>query len=145
MRSVLAIAALIASVTAIAQTQVPYVFEDGTPAAAADVNENFDTLESAIDSNDEDFELFRADTELALPPSNCLTEQIIKWNGSAWVCSDLLGRPVHRARKVIREILVRRVRLAPQGPGRHWTDRCYGRTRCERRYRRHRTTRTCGC
>ena len=91
MRSVLAIAALIASVTAIAQTQVPYVFEDGTPAAAADVNENFDTLESAIDSNDEDFELFRADTELALPPSNCLTEQIIKWNGSAWVCSDPSG------------------------------------------------------
>ena len=91
MRSVLAIAALIASVIAIAQTQVPNVFEDGTPAAAADVNENFDTLESAIDSNDEDFELFRADTELALPPSNCLTEQIIKWNGSAWVCSDPSG------------------------------------------------------
>ena len=91
MRSVLAIAALIASVIAIAQTQVPNVFEDGTPAAAADVNENFDTLESAIDSNDEDFELFRADTELALPPSDCSTDQIIKWNGSAWVCSDPSG------------------------------------------------------
>ena len=76
---------------ALAQTQVPNVFEDGTPATAADVNENFEALESAIDSNDEDFELFRADTQLALPPSNCSTDQIIKWNGSAWVCSDPSG------------------------------------------------------
>jgi len=90
--SLIAIAALVASVSAIAQTQVPNVFEDGTPATAAEVNANFDTLESAIDSNDEDFELFRADTELALPPSNCTTDQIIKWNGSAWVCAtDLLA------------------------------------------------------
>jgi surface protein len=66
---------------------VPNVFKDGTPTSAAEVNANFDTLESAIDSNDEDFELFRADTELALPPSNCSTDQIIKWNGSAWVCA----------------------------------------------------------
>ena len=29
----------------------------------------------------------------ALPPSNCLTDQIIKWDGSAWVCAtgDLAG------------------------------------------------------
>ena len=76
---------------AFAQTEVPNVFEDGTPASAAEVNANFDALESAIDSNDEDFELFRADTQLALPPSNCSTDQIIKWNGSAWVCSDPSG------------------------------------------------------
>ena len=80
-------ALLVASFGALAQTQVPNVFEDGKPAKAAEVNANFDTLESAIDSNDEDFELFRADTEVALPPSNCSTNQIIKWNGSAWVCA----------------------------------------------------------
>ena len=80
-------ALLVASFGALAQTQVPNVFKDGTPTSAAEVNANFDTLESAIDSNDEDFELFRADTELALPPSNCSTDQIIKWNGSAWVCA----------------------------------------------------------
>jgi len=85
--SLIAIAALVASVSAIAQTQVPNVFEDGTPATAAEVNANFDTLESAIDSNDEDFELFRADTEIVLPPSDCSTDQIIRWNGSAWVCA----------------------------------------------------------
>ena len=73
MRAVIAIAALVASVSAIAETQVPNVFEDGTPASAAEVNANFDALEAA------------------LPPSNCTTDQIIKWNGSAWVCSDPSG------------------------------------------------------
>ena len=33
-----------------AQTQVPHVFEDKTPARAAEVNENFDAIETAIDS-----------------------------------------------------------------------------------------------
>jgi len=82
---------LFASVGVVADTEVPHTFEDGTPASAAEVNANFDALESAIDSNDEDFELFRADTQLLLPPSNCSTDQIIKWNGSAWVCSDPSG------------------------------------------------------
>jgi len=45
---VLSIAALVVSVSAIAQTQVPNVFEDGTPASAAEVNENFQyVLENA--------------------------------------------------------------------------------------------------
>ena len=34
-----------------AQTEVPNTFQSGTPARASDVNANFDTLESAIDSN----------------------------------------------------------------------------------------------
>ena len=33
---------------AIAQTQVPNVFEDGTPASAAEVNENFEALETGL-------------------------------------------------------------------------------------------------
>ena len=41
MRSFIAIAALVASISAFAEAQVPNVFEDGTPATAADVNENF--------------------------------------------------------------------------------------------------------
>ena len=80
-------ALLVASFHVGAQTQVPNVFEDGKPAKAAEVNANFDTLESAIDSNDEEFEQFRANTEIVLPPSDCSTNQIIKWNGSAWVCA----------------------------------------------------------
>ena len=48
MRTLIAIAALVVSVSAIAQTQVPNVFEDGTPASAAEVNENFQyVLENA--------------------------------------------------------------------------------------------------
>ena len=41
---------LFASFHAVAQTQVPNVFEDGTPASAAEVNANFDALEAAIDA-----------------------------------------------------------------------------------------------
>ena len=41
---------LFASFNAVAQTQVPNVFEDGTPASAAEVNANFDALEAAIDA-----------------------------------------------------------------------------------------------
>ena len=41
---------LILSLSALAQTQVPNVFEDGTPASAAEVNEDFDALEAAIDA-----------------------------------------------------------------------------------------------
>ena len=40
---------LFASSLVDAETQVPNVFEDGTPASAAEVNANFDALESAID------------------------------------------------------------------------------------------------
>jgi hypothetical protein len=43
------ITAVAASIAAIAQTQVPNVFEDGTPASAAEVNANFDALATAID------------------------------------------------------------------------------------------------
>ena len=60
---------LLLPLSALAQTQVPNVFEDGSPAWAAEVNENFDALEAS------------------LPPSNCSTDQIIKWDGLAWVCA----------------------------------------------------------
>ena len=43
--------ALIVSTSLFAQTQVPNEFQSGQPARAAEVNENFSTLESAIDQN----------------------------------------------------------------------------------------------
>ena len=68
---------LFASFNVVAQTQVPNVFEDGTPASAAEVNANFDAIEAA------------------LPPTNCTADQIIKWDDTndAWVCAtgDLAG------------------------------------------------------
>ena len=43
--------ALLASGVALAQTQVPNIFQSGQPARAADVNANFDTLQTAIDQS----------------------------------------------------------------------------------------------
>ena len=74
---------LLLPLSALAQTQVPNVFEDGTPASAAEVNANFDALEAA------------------LPPSNCTTDQIIKWNGSAWVCAADSGITLQSGRDAI--------------------------------------------
>ena len=48
MRTLIAIAILVAAVSAIAQAQVPNVFEDGTAATAAEVNANFDAIEAAL-------------------------------------------------------------------------------------------------
>lgn len=42
---------LIVSGSVLAQTQVPNTFQAGQPARAAEVNENFSTLESAVDQN----------------------------------------------------------------------------------------------
>ena len=41
---------LFTSFNAVADTEVPHTFEDGTPASAKEVNENFDALEAAIDA-----------------------------------------------------------------------------------------------
>ena len=43
---------------------------NNTPADADDVMGNFNALNEA------------------LPPSDCTADQIIKWDGSAWVCAD---------------------------------------------------------
>ena len=44
-------------------------FRDGEVASAAEINQNFNNLASE------------------LPPTNCQTDQIIRWNGSAWECA----------------------------------------------------------
>ncbi len=48
---------------------------NNTPADADDVMGNFTALKNEIES-------------LPRPPSDCSTNQIIKWNGSAWVCAN---------------------------------------------------------
>lgn len=74
-----------------AQTDVPNVFQAGQPARAAEVNENFDTLESAIDLNASDIqqiaglaglspEAAQIQTGLAVPSSyqnNYVTELVV--------------------------------------------------------------------
>ena len=46
----LTVALLFASFHAVADTEVPYTFTDGTPAKASEVNKNNDALEAAIDA-----------------------------------------------------------------------------------------------
>ena len=92
MKSLFAIAALVASASAIAQTQVPNVFEDGKPAKAAEVNANFDALEAAIDAipagpAGPQGEQGPPGADGVAAGLSCSTDQIIKWNGSAWACS----------------------------------------------------------
>ena len=53
---------------------------NGAVADADKVMENFNTLGDAIDA-------------LPTPPTDCTTDQIIKWDGSAWVCT----RPVPKS------------------------------------------------
>jgi hypothetical protein len=51
MKSVAAVFVCLVAGSALAQTQVPNTFEEGQPARAAEVNANFDALETAIDQN----------------------------------------------------------------------------------------------
>ena len=46
---------------------------NNTPADADDVMDNFNALKNEIES-------------LPTPPTDCTADQIIKWDGSAWVC-----------------------------------------------------------
>ena len=93
---------LFASSLVDAETQVPNVFEDGTPASAAEVNANFDALESAIDGIPAGPQgpAGPAGAAGAQGPAGpqgpagvsdlgCTTDQIIRWDdtGGTWVCA----------------------------------------------------------
>ena len=73
MRSFLAIVALVACSEAWVQVTLPHDLQPNTKASASKVMENFNAL------ND------------ALPPSDCTTDQIIKWSElyKSWRCADL--------------------------------------------------------
>ena len=72
---------LFAGFNAAADTEVPHTFQEGEVIDAQKFNEDFNALEAAIDANADSIEA------LPMPPTDCTTRQIIKWNGSAWVCS----------------------------------------------------------
>lgn len=61
---------------------IPNDLADGEVASADEVMQNFEALKAGIDAN------ASAIDSLPLPPSNCSVSQIIKWNGSGWVCTD---------------------------------------------------------
>ena len=56
---------------AFAQVQVPKSYSDGEVIYADELNTNLKAIADAV------------------PPRDCTTDQIIKWDGSAWVCADM--------------------------------------------------------
>lgn len=53
-----------------AQVEIPHVHENGDVIDADEINQNLDIVAKAV------------------PPRDCSTNQIIKWDGSAWVCAS---------------------------------------------------------
>ena len=56
---------------AFAQVAVPKSYVDGEVIDADELNTNLEAIAGAV------------------PPRDCTTDQIIKWDGSAWVCADM--------------------------------------------------------
>ena len=77
---------LLISVNAVADTQVTHTFKDGDIIKAEEFNQNFDDLESAINTSNTAIQANDAE----LPPQNCTTDQSIKWDDTngIWVCVD---------------------------------------------------------
>ena len=63
-------ASLLFASAVFAQVEIPHVHENGDVIDADEINENLDIVAKAV------------------PPRDCSKDQIIKWNGSAWVCAD---------------------------------------------------------
>ena len=76
----LTVALLFASFHAAAEVNLTEL-NNNTPADADDVMGNFNALKQGVDAN------ATAIDALPTPPTDCDTNQIIKWNGSAWVCA----------------------------------------------------------
>ena len=63
-------AAVLFASAAFAQVEIPHVHENGDVIDADEINQNLDIVANVV------------------PPRDCSTNQIIKWDGSAWVCSS---------------------------------------------------------
>ena len=70
-RLLMAICLALMTAQAFAQVQVPKSYSDGEVIYADELNTNLKAIADAV------------------PPRNCTTDQIIKWDGSAWVCADM--------------------------------------------------------
>lgn len=70
-RLLMAIGFALVTTQASAQVQVPKSYVDGEVIHADELNTNLEAIAGAV------------------PPRTCTTDQIIKWDGSAWVCVDI--------------------------------------------------------
>ena len=94
---VLLLAGSIHSVKASAQTQVPHTFEAGQPARASEVNENFDTLEQAIQQLAADSSTASGQVLTAIPLASevrYLFAEFFRLNGSFPLHNDEAGAPL---------------------------------------------------
>ena len=71
---------LFASFHAVAEVTLTDI-NNNEVADADDVMGNFNALKDGVEAN------ATAIDALPTPPTDCTTDQIIQWNGSAWVCS----------------------------------------------------------
>ena len=71
MTRLLMLASVVFASAVFAQVEIPHVHENGDVIDADEINKNLDIVAKAV------------------PPRDCSTNQIIKWDGSAWVCSSL--------------------------------------------------------
>jgi len=78
---------VILSGNVLAQTQVPNDFQAGQPARAAEVNENFDTLESAIDQNAADIQQVQGLAGLSTEAAQIQTGLNLT-SGLRWLVAD---------------------------------------------------------
>lgn len=74
-RLLMAIGLALMTAQAFAQVQVPKSYSDGEVIYADELNTNLNAIADAV------------------PPRNCTTDQIIKWDASseAWACANLSG------------------------------------------------------
>ena len=70
MTKLLMLASMVFASAVFAQVEIPHVHENGDVIDADEINQNLDIVAKAV------------------PPRDCSKDQIIKWNGSAWVCAD---------------------------------------------------------
>ena len=70
-RLLIAIGFALVTTQASAQVAVPKSYVDGEVIHANELNTNLEAIAGAV------------------PPRTCSTDQIIKWDGSAWVCADM--------------------------------------------------------
>ena len=70
MTRLLMLASVVFASAVFAQVEIPHVHENGDVIDADEINRNLDIVAKAV------------------PPRDCSKDQIIKWDGSAWVCSS---------------------------------------------------------
>jgi hypothetical protein len=80
---------LFASFNAVAEVTLTDINNDEV-ADAEEVMGNFNALKDGVEAN------ASAIDALPTPPTDCTINQIIKWNGSAWICADTISAPALR-------------------------------------------------